>query len=52
MPSAKGFCIAYIEYSRAFDAFSQRLPIRIGRATRPSVAVVVAQELIECETGA
>ena len=52
MPSAKGFRIAYIEYSRAFDAFWQGLPIRFGRATRSSVAVVVVQVLIECETGA
>ena len=52
MPSAKGFRIAYIEYSRAFDAFWQGLPIRFGQATRSSVAVVVVQVLIECETGA
>ena len=52
MPSVKGFRVAYIKYSRAFDAFRQGLPIRFGRATRASVAVVVVWVLIESETGA
>ena len=52
MPFVKGFRIAFIEYSRAFEAFWQGLPISFVRATRSSVAVVVVQVLIECETGA
>lgn len=47
MPSAKGFCIAYIKYSRAFNAFWQGLPIWFGQATKSSVAIVVVQVLIK-----